>query len=172
MRSFEGAPVTLPKLQKSNMRETSGTSRPTLSRRDMLAGAAGALAASAVNSPVFAAGSKVGAAPHKPTKSTGARAMSFIKTRDGTEIYYKDWGAGQPVVFHHGWPLSADDWDGQMQFFLMQGHRVIAHDRRGHGRSTQTAGGHEMNTYAADVAELTAVLDLKGAIHVGHSTGG
>jgi non-heme chloroperoxidase len=99
-------------------------------------------------------------------------AMATIKTRDGTEIYYKDWGAGQPVVFHHGWPLSADDWDGQMQFFLMQGHRVIAHDRRGHGRSTQTAGGHEMNTYAADVAELTAVLDLKGAIHVGHSTGG
>jgi non-heme chloroperoxidase len=98
--------------------------------------------------------------------------MATIKTKDGTEIYYKDWGAGQPVVFHHGWPLSADDWDGQMQFFLMKGYRVIAHDRRGHGRSTQTAGGHEMNTYAADVAELTAALDLKGAIHVGHSTGG
>src|SRR6202522_3422113 len=99
-------------------------------------------------------------------------AMATIKTRDGTEIYYKDWGAGQPVVFHHGWPLSADDWDGQMQFFLMKGFRVIAHDRRGHGRSSQTTGGHEMDTYAADVAALTDALDLKNAIHVGHSTGG
>jgi non-heme chloroperoxidase len=98
--------------------------------------------------------------------------MSTITTRDGTQIYYKDWGSGPPIVFHHGWPLSADDWDCQMQFFLMRGYRVIAHDRRGHGRSTQTTGGHEMNTYAADVAELTAALDLKGAVHVGHSTGG
>jgi non-heme chloroperoxidase len=98
--------------------------------------------------------------------------MSTITTKDGTRIYYKDWGVGQPIVFHHGWPLSADDWDGQMQFFLMKGYRVIAHDRRGHGRSDQTTGGHEMNTYAADVAELTAALDLKGAVHVGHSTGG
>ena len=98
--------------------------------------------------------------------------MATIKTKDGTEIYYKDWGSGQPIVFHHGWPLSADDWDFHMQFFLMKGYRVIAHDRRGHGRSSQTSGGHEMNTYAADVAELTAALDLKGAIHVGHSTGG
>jgi non-heme chloroperoxidase len=98
--------------------------------------------------------------------------MPTIKTKDGTEIFYKDWGSGQPLVFHHGWPLSADDWDGQMQFFLMKGFRVIAHDRRGHGRSSQTSGGHEMNTYAADVAELTAALDLKGAVHVGHSTGG
>jgi non-heme chloroperoxidase len=98
--------------------------------------------------------------------------MATIKTKDGTEIYYKDWGSGQPIMFHHGWPLSADDWDFYMQFFLLKGYRVIAHDRRGHGRSTQTTGGHEMNTYAADVAELTAALDLKGAIHVGHSTGG
>ena len=98
--------------------------------------------------------------------------MPTIKTKVGTEIFYKDWGSGQPLVFHHGWPLSADDWDGQMQFFLMKGFRVIAHDRRGHGRSSQTSGGHEMNTYAADVAELTAALDLKGAIHIGHSTGG
>jgi non-heme chloroperoxidase len=98
--------------------------------------------------------------------------MSRITVKDGTEIYYKDWGKGQPVVFHHGWPLSGDDWDGQMMFFLNQGYRVIAHDRRGHGRSTQVSGGHDMDTYASDVAELTRALDLKDAIHVGHSTGG
>jgi non-heme chloroperoxidase len=92
--------------------------------------------------------------------------------KDGAQIYYKDWGAGQPIVFHHGWPLSADDWDAQMLFFLAQGYRVIAHDRRGHGRSSQTDTGNEMDTYAADVAALTAHLNLKGAIHVGHSTGG
>src|SRR4030095_8400540 len=98
--------------------------------------------------------------------------MSTITTKDGTEIFYKDWGSGQPIVFHHGWPLSADDWDTQMLYFLAQGYRVIAHDRRGHGRSSQTSQGHEMNTYAADVAELAAKLDLRDAIHVGHSTGG
>ncbi|HEY4289282.1 MAG TPA: alpha/beta hydrolase [Puia sp.] len=98
--------------------------------------------------------------------------MSTIKVKDGTEIYYKDWGTGQPIVFHHGWPLTGDDWDAQMMFFLGQGFRVIAHDRRGHGRSSQTANGHDMDTYAADVAELTQALDLKDAIHVGHSTGG
>jgi non-heme chloroperoxidase len=98
--------------------------------------------------------------------------MGKITTRDGIEIYYKDWGLGQPLVFHHGWPLSADDWDGQMLFFLQQGYRVIAHDRRGHGRSMQTATGNDMDTYADDVAALTAALDLKDAIHIGHSTGG
>jgi non-heme chloroperoxidase len=98
--------------------------------------------------------------------------MSTITVKDGTEIFYKDWGTGQPIVFHHGWPLSADDWDGQMMFFLNHGYRVIAHDRRGHGRSSQTATGNEMDTYAADVAELTKHLDLKNAIHIGHSTGG
>jgi non-heme chloroperoxidase len=98
--------------------------------------------------------------------------MSTIKVKDGTEIYYKDWGTGQPIVFHHGWPLSGDDWDAQMLFFLHKGFRVIAHDRRGHGRSTQTADGHDMDVYAADVAELAKALDLKNAIHVGHSTGG
>ncbi|WP_184168240.1 alpha/beta fold hydrolase [Sphingomonas kyeonggiensis] len=100
--------------------------------------------------------------------------MATIKTADGTEIFYKDWGpkTATPIVFHHGWPLSADDWDSQMMYFLMQGYRVIAHDRRGHGRSTQTDTGNEMDTYAADVAALTDHLDLKGAIHVGHSTGG
>jgi non-heme chloroperoxidase len=98
--------------------------------------------------------------------------MSFIKTKDGTEIFYKDWGSGQPIVFHHGWPLSSDDWDTQMMFFLSKGFRVIAHDRRGHGRSTQTHDGNEMDTYAADVASLAAHLDLKNAVHIGHSTGG
>lgn len=98
--------------------------------------------------------------------------MNKITVKDGTEIYYKDWGTGQPIVFHHGWPLSSDDWDAQMMFFLEEGFRVIAHDRRGHGRSSQTAEGHDMDTYAADVAELAAALDLKDAIHVGHSTGG
>ncbi|RWM88819.1 MAG: alpha/beta hydrolase [Mesorhizobium sp.] len=98
--------------------------------------------------------------------------MSTFTTVDGTEIFYKDWGTGQPIVFHHGWPLSADDWDNQMLFFLDKGYRVIAHDRRGHGRSTQTATGNEMDTYAADVAALVAHLDLKNAVHIGHSTGG
>ncbi len=98
--------------------------------------------------------------------------MDTITTEDGTTIFYKDWGKGQPLVFHHGWPLSADDWDNQMLFFLEKGYRVIAHDRRGHGRSTQTATGNDMDTYAADVAALAAKLDLKDAVHVGHSTGG
>jgi non-heme chloroperoxidase len=98
--------------------------------------------------------------------------MPTITTKDGVEIFYKDWGSGQPIVFSHGWPLSADDWDAQMLFFLRHGYRVIAHDRRGHGRSTQTADGHDMDHYADDLAALTAHLDLKDAIHVGHSTGG
>jgi non-heme chloroperoxidase len=98
--------------------------------------------------------------------------MSFITTKDGIEIYYKDWGSGRPIVFSHGWPLSADDWDSQMMYFLGNGYRVIAHDRRGHGRSTQGSEGHDMDHYADDLAALTAHLDLKNAIHVGHSTGG
>src|SRR6202522_2135320 len=98
--------------------------------------------------------------------------MSTITTTDGTEIYYKDWGSGQPLVFSHGWPLSADDWDTQMMFFLLHGYRVIAHDRRGHGRSTQTNDGHDMDHYADDLLALTAHLDLHDAVHVGHSAGG
>ncbi|MEU9064178.1 alpha/beta hydrolase [Streptomyces sp. NPDC048430] len=100
--------------------------------------------------------------------------MSTITTADGTTIFYKDWGPrdGQPIVFHHGWPLSADDWDAQMLFFLNEGYRVIAHDRRGHGRSSQAATGHDMDTYVADVTALTDALDLQGAFHIGHSTGG
>src|SRR5258708_21627853 len=98
--------------------------------------------------------------------------MSTITTKDGTQIYYKDWGKGQPIVFSHGWPLSADDWDTQLLFFLGKGFRVIAHDRRGHGRSSQPGDGHDMDHYADDLAALTAHLDLKNAVHVGHSTGG
>ena len=100
--------------------------------------------------------------------------MSTVTTPDGTRIFYKDWGPrdAQPIVFHHGWPLSADDWDNQMLYFLSKGYRVIAHDRRGHGRSTQSATGHDMDTYAADVMTLTDELNLRGAFHVGHSTGG
>src|SRR5437868_10771852 len=98
--------------------------------------------------------------------------MPTIKTKDGTEIYYKDWGSGQPVVFSHGWPLSSDDCDAQMLFLQDHRYRVIAHDRRGHGRSSQTGDGHDMDHYADDLATLTAHLSLKNAIHVGHSTGG
>jgi len=100
--------------------------------------------------------------------------MPFITVTDGTEIFYKDWGPkdAQPIVFHHGWPLSSDDWDNQLMFFLGQGYRVVAHDRRGHGRSTQTDTGNDMDTYVEDVKALARALDLKNAIHVGHSTGG
>jgi len=98
--------------------------------------------------------------------------MPTITTKDGAQIYYKDWGTGRPIVFSHGWPLTADDWDAQMLFFGQRGFRVIAHDRRGHGRSTQTWDGNDMDTYADDLAALTEKLDLRDAIHVGHSTGG
>ncbi|WP_225771669.1 alpha/beta fold hydrolase [Inquilinus sp. Marseille-Q2685] len=101
-------------------------------------------------------------------------SSGLFTTKDGTSIFYKDWGPrdAQPLVFHHGWPLSSDDWDAQLLYFLGQGYRVVAHDRRGHGRSSQTDTGNEMDTYASDVAQLAAHLDLKGAVHIGHSTGG
>ncbi|PZR34391.1 alpha/beta fold hydrolase [Caulobacter segnis] len=101
-------------------------------------------------------------------------SSGFFTTNDGAQIFFKDWGPkdAQPVVFHHGWPLSSDDWDAQMMFFLLKGYRVIAHDRRGHGRSSQTDTGNEMDTYAADVIALAKHLDLKNAVHIGHSTGG
>ena len=98
--------------------------------------------------------------------------MPFITTDDGVDIYFKDWGSGPPIVFHHGWPLSSDDWDAQLMFFLGHGYRVVAHDRRGHGRSEQVADGHDMDHYADDVAAVVQHLDLRGAVHVGHSTGG
>jgi len=98
--------------------------------------------------------------------------MPTIRTPDGTELFYKDWGSGPPLMFHHGWPLSSDDWDAQLVFFVERGFRVIAHDRRGHGRSSQTSDGHDMDTYAADAAAVVAHLDLRDAVHIGHSTGG
>lgn len=100
--------------------------------------------------------------------------MSYVTTTDGVQIFYKDWGPkdAQPIVFHHGWPLSSDDWDAQMLFFLANGYRVVAHDRRGHGRSAQVSDGHDMDHYAADAAAVMEHLDLKNAVHIGHSTGG
>ncbi|RCW83807.1 non-heme chloroperoxidase [Phyllobacterium bourgognense] len=140
------------------------------SRRNLLLLGASATVFAAMPSLAF------GAPPLSPTNSNNRSErpndMGILKIKDGTEIFYKDWGTGQPIVFHHGWPLSSDDWDTQMLFFLDKGYRVIAHDRRGHGRSTQTATGNDMDTYAADFAELAAALDLRDAIHVGHSTGG
>jgi non-heme chloroperoxidase len=109
---------------------------------------------------------------NRTSHATESRIMPTITTSDGTQIYYKDWGAGRPIVFSHGWPLTGDDWDAQMVFFASRGFRCIAHDRRGHGRSSQPWNGNEMDTYADDLAALTAHLDLSGAIHVGHSTGG
>ncbi len=98
--------------------------------------------------------------------------MSTVTTKDGVEIFFKDWGQGQPIVFHHGWPLSSDDWDAQMLFFLQQGYRVVGIDRRGHGRSSQVSDGHDMDHYAADAAAVVEHLDLRNAVHIGHSTGG
>ncbi len=148
-------------------------------RHVMVAGlglVATAAAASFTNSAEAASHKHSAAANQKTAHSTGkdrnAMTSSYITTKDGTQIFYKDWGTGQPIVFHHGWPLSADDWDAQMLYFLGKGYRVIAHDRRGHGRSSQPGHGNDMDTYAADVAELAEHLDLKNAIHVGHSTGG
>jgi len=137
------------------------------SRRDFLK--TGAAVATAALLPTAQAAAQA-RTPFSITK--GQHHMSTFTTKDGVQIYYKDWGSGQPIVFHHGWPLASDDWDAQMLFFLAHGYRVIAHDRRGHGRSTQTATGNEMDTYAADVAQLAAHLNLRDAIHVGHSTGG
>jgi non-heme chloroperoxidase len=140
----------------------------TSSRRDILSTSLGLACLAALPTP------SAQAAPAPSSNPSEGKIMSSntITTTDGTEIFYKDWGSGQPIVFHHGWPLSADDWDAQMLFFLSKGYRVIAHDRRGHGRSSQTDIGNDMDTYAADVATLAAHLDLRNAVHIGHSTGG
>ena len=147
--------------------EKSGTSRRAL----MTTGAIAA-AAMAVGVPALAAQQTQSAAPPAGKSDGNASGSGMITVKDGTRIFYKDWGTGQPIVFHHGWPLSSDDWDTQLLFFLNKGFRVIAHDRRGHGRSSQTAVGNDMDTYAADMAELMAHLDIRNAVHVGHSTGG
>jgi non-heme chloroperoxidase len=108
----------------------------------------------------------------RPNHSKESTTMSTINTKDGVEIFYKDWGQGQPIVFHHGWPLSCDDWDAQMLFFLHHGYRVVGIDRRGHGRSSQGSDGHDIDHYAADAAAVVEHLDLRNAVHIGHSTGG
>jgi non-heme chloroperoxidase len=139
-----------------------------LSRRQTLV--AGAAFTAAMATPGFAF------AQSGTNTNTGDLDMSdgFVTTKDGVNIYYKDWGPkdAQPIHFHHGWPLSSDDWDAQMLFFVMNGFRVIAHDRRGHGRSSQVAEGHDMDHYAADSSAVVEHLDLKNSVHIGHSTGG
>ncbi|MFF2323117.1 alpha/beta fold hydrolase [Agrobacterium sp. NPDC058088] len=139
-----------------------------ISRRHVLLAGAVLSTAMAVPSPAF---SKT-----IPSRNEGTFPMteSFVKTKDGVEIYFKDWGPkdAQPIVFHHGWPLSSDDWDAQMLFFVQNGYRVVAHDRRGHGRSQQVSDGHDMDHYAADASAVAEHLDLRNAVHIGHSTGG
>jgi non-heme chloroperoxidase len=146
--------------------EINGTTRRALMTTGAMA------AALIVAAPAIAAQQTRAAAPAGGKSDAQANGSGMITVKDGTQIFYKDWGTGQPIVFHHGWPLSSDDWDTQMLFFLSKGFRVIAHDRRGHGRSSQTAAGNEMDTYAADVAELMEHLDIRNAVHIGHSTGG
>jgi non-heme chloroperoxidase len=146
---------------------------PSFARRKvLLAGASATMAA--VSAPAVAAAASEAAAArnHHPVQHKGLQTMNTITTKDGAQIYYKDWGSGKPVVFSHGWPLDADAWDPQMLFLVQKGYRVIAHDRRGHGRSSQTARGNDMDTYADDLATLIDALDLKEVTLVGHSTGG
>ncbi len=151
----------------------SGPNRATQpTRRDIMIGGAFATATLASLLDVSPAAQPDSGQGPSDNAIEGVPDMSMVTTKDGTQIFYKDWGKGQPIVFSHGWPLSADDWDAQMLFFLSHGYRVVAHDRRGHGRSTQTSDGHDMDHYADDLAAVTAHLDLKNAIHVGHSTGG
>lgn len=144
---------------------------PTASRRDVMLGVASTAIAAGLSAAALAQTTSAKATSFS-TSTNGKQAMNTITTKDGVEIFYKDWGSGQPIVFHHGWPLSSDDWDAQMLYFVERGYRVIAHDRRGHGRSSQVGGGHDMDHYAADAAAVVEHLDLRNAIHIGHSTGG
>jgi non-heme chloroperoxidase len=150
------------------------SSNTQASRRNVITASLGLAAAGAAVATASAAQAKPAAAASTTAPAGKSSGSGFVTVQDGTQIFYKDWGpkTAQPIVFHHGWPLSSDDWDAQMMFFVNQGFRVIAHDRRGHGRSTQTDTGNEMDTYAADVIALADHLDLKNAFHVGHSTGG
>ena len=142
------------------------------SRRNILIGGAAIVATMGLPTPALAVQPEAVSAPASHKHKRGESHVNTITTKDGTKIYFKDWGTGQPVVFSHGWPLTADAWDAQMLFLGQNGYRVIAHDRRGHGRSSQPWNGNDMNTYADDLAELFENLDLKSAILVGHSTGG
>src|SRR5262249_37512707 len=172
---FIGRPTQTPTPERTSMpNNDTPPGADTTSRRDLLQYATAAAATSALGAslPATNANAQPASTPGTSNLDQGRQTMSTITTKDGTEIFYKDWGAGQPVVFSHGWPLSADDWDTQMLYFLNRGFRVIAHDRRGHGRSSQGANGHDMDHYADDLAALTAHLDLKNAEHVGHSTAG
>jgi non-heme chloroperoxidase len=150
------------------------SSNTQASRRNVITASLGLAAAGAAVATASVAQAKPAAAASTTAPAGKSSGSGFVTVQDGTQIFYKDWGpkTAQPIVFHHGWPLSSDDWDAQMMFFVNQGFRVIAHDRRGHGRSTQTDTGNEMDTYAADVIALADHLDLKNAFHVGHSTGG
>lgn len=141
------------------------------SRRELLLGGASLVAAAHMSGAAFAS-EITQKQPGTDDIEQGGKRMSFVKTKDHVDIFYKDWGNGQPIVFHHGWPLSSDDWDTQMLFFLQRGYRVIAMDRRGHGRSAQVPDGHDMDHYAADAAAVVEHLELRNAIHIGHSTGG
>jgi non-heme chloroperoxidase len=164
--------MTLTPIISNNGRVTltiSSTPRDTdKTRREILTHGLGIAAAATL--PTIAAD----VASAQPTRSTSTENtyMDTVTTTDGVKIFYKDWGKGQPIVFHHGWPLSADDWDTQLVFFVQQGYRVIAYDRRGHGRSSQVPDGHDMDHYAADVAVLVDHLNLRDAVHIGHSAGG
>jgi non-heme chloroperoxidase len=148
----------------TNPRYTAGASR-----RNVIVGSA--LAALATTTPALLTAPASAATPTL-NRGEGTNAMNTITTKDGVQIFYKDWGRGQPIVFHHGWPLSSDDWDTQMLFFLEHGYRVIGIDRRGHGRSSQVSDGHDMDHYAADAAAVVDHLELRDAVHIGHSTGG
>lgn len=149
--------------------------QPSMTRRKALLAGAGA-AVAAVSVPSLGASVEVhhtdahAIASHKK----GIADMNYVTTKDGTQIFYKDWGPkdAQPIVFHHGWPLSSDDWDAQMLFFVQHGYRVVAHDRRGHGRSSQVSEGHDMDHYASDAFAVVEALNLRNAVHIGHSTGG
>ncbi|NKL55029.1 alpha/beta fold hydrolase [Rhizobium leguminosarum] len=144
------------------------TSEFSLSRRQVLL--TGTTISLALAIPALASEKKI--SPHQ--QGIEPMTHSFVTTKDGVEIFYKDWGPkdAQPIVFHHGWPLSSDDWDAQMLFFVSKGYRVVAHDRRGHGRSSQVSNGHDMDHYAADASAVAEHLDLRNAVHIGHSTGG
>ncbi|WP_188352083.1 alpha/beta fold hydrolase [Agrobacterium tumefaciens] len=140
----------------------------SLSRRQVLL--AGTTVSLALAMPTMASEKKISRNP----EGIASMTTNFVTTKDGVEIFFKDWGPkdAQPIVFHHGWPLSSDDWDAQMLFFLSKGYRVVAHDRRGHGRSSQVSNGHDMDHYAADASAVAEYLDLRNAVHIGHSTGG